>query len=55
MTLTGQESRILTQYYFTEHPQKPLLSQLCEKYKEHSKAQKEKENARMALLSKNMD
>ena len=29
MTLTGQETRILMQYYFTEHPQKQLLSTLC--------------------------
>ena len=54
MTLTGQESRILTQYYFDNHPQKQMFSQLCEKYQQHSKTQKEKESTRMAILEKNM-
>ena len=36
MTLTGQESRILSMFYFPEHPQISLYKELCKKYKEHS-------------------
>mmetsp|Transcript_16543 Transcript_16543/g.28124 ORF Transcript_16543/g.28124 Transcript_16543/m.28124 type:complete len:100 (+) Transcript_16543:291-590(+) len=36
MTLAGQESRILTMYYFSDHPELNSFKILCEKYKEHS-------------------
>ena len=54
MTLTGQESRILTQYYFPEHPDLALFRQLCAKYKEQSLVQKEQENTRRKAIAENM-
>ena len=32
-----------------------MFAQLCQKYQEHSKTQKAKENARMSILEKTMD
>ena len=55
MTLTGQESRILTQYYFNAHPQNEAYKSLCSKYKEHSENQKKIENARRHLLTESME
>lgn len=54
MTLTGQESRILTLYYFPNHPQIELFSQLCERYKQHSSKVKENERKRILQLNQNM-
>ena len=46
MTLTGQEARILVRYYFPDHPQKPLLEDLCKQYKELSEKQLEEQEER---------
>mgnify|MGYP006114796589 FL=1 len=55
MTLTGQESRLLTNYYFEQHKDKTMFLELCQKYKDLSKALKEKENYRLNVLSKSMN
>ena len=55
MTVTGQEARILMLYYFEEHPQKEIYTQLHTKYKEHSKALKDQEVARKKLLADSED
>ena len=55
MTLTGQESRLLTNYYFEHHKDKSMFLELCQKYKDLSKALKEKENYRLNVLSKSMN
>ena len=54
MTLTGQESRIMTRYYFPEHASIDLYIQLCNKYLKHSENVKKQEDARMAILSETM-
>ena len=46
MTLVGQEARILTTFYFPQHPQAEMLKEICGKYKEYSFNQKQQENAR---------
>ena len=55
MTVTGQESRILMQYYFENHPQTEIYQQMCQKYQEHSKSQKDQEIARKKLISGDID
>ena len=55
MTVTGQESRILTLYYFEQHPQKELFHDLMTKYKEHSKNQKDQEMVRKKVMNEMQD
>ena len=50
MTLTGQESRLLTNYYFENHQNKAMFLELNQKYRDLSKALKEKENYRLNVL-----